>query len=255
MSTIPAAQAIAELPGPPKNPPIFSPMTVIWQGTLQYQDSVDLKGSVASVERSDEQQPAQNPHPVHTKSILKFDESGRLVSRIFEDSLGISTTTNVWENGTIKSQDVRHHRNDGRFADWDEWQKWSDDKNGRLLEFRAGKDKEELNDFVNFKYDAEGRPLGYELYAQTLMEISYLRNRITRSEFRKYQHRKYFEQVQIVDEKGRVTDLKVSDLSGGQLKPWYHVTFNYDDKGRVVEQQADPFKLGSGDDYPHYREN
>jgi hypothetical protein len=26
---------------------------------------------------------------------------------------------------------------------------------------------------------------------------------------------KYFEQVQIVDEMGRVTDLKVSDLSGG----------------------------------------
>jgi hypothetical protein len=90
------------------------------------------------------------------------------------------------------------------------------------LEFRAGKDKEELNDFVNFKYDARGRPLGYELYAQPLTEISYLHNQITRSEFRKYQHRKYFEQVQIVDDKGRVTDLKVSDLSGGQLKPWYH---------------------------------
>jgi hypothetical protein len=149
----------------------------------------------------------------------------------------------------MKNQDVEHHRKDGKIADWNEWQRWSYDKNGRLSEFRAGKDKEELNDFVNFRYDAEGRPLGYERYAQTLTEISYLRNQITRSDLRKYQHSKFFEQVQIVDDQGRVTDLRVSDLSGGQLKPWYHVAFKYDDKGRVIEQQTEPFKLGDGDDY------
>jgi hypothetical protein len=65
----------------------------------------------------------------------------------------------------------------------------------------------------------------------------------------KDQRRTFFEQVQVVDDKRRVIDLKVSDMSGGQLKPWYHVTFKYDDKGRVVEQVTDPFKLGSGDDY------
>jgi hypothetical protein len=46
-----------------------------------------------------------------------------------------------------------------------------------------------------------------------------------------------------------VIDLTVSDLSAGQLKLWYHVAFKYDNKGRVVEQNTDPFKLGSGDDY------
>lgn len=65
----------------------------------------------------------------------------------------------------------------------------------------------------------------------------------------KYQRRKFFEQVQVVDDKKRVIDLKISDLSGGQLKLWYHVTFKYDDKDRVVEQSTDSFKLGSGDDY------
>jgi hypothetical protein len=58
---------------------------------------------------------------------------------------------------------------------------------------------------------------------------------------------KFFEQVQIVDDKKRVIDLRVSD--GNPLKLWYHVTFKYDDKGRVVEQSTDPFKLGDGDDY------
>jgi hypothetical protein len=47
----------------------------------------------------------------------------------------------------------------------------------------------------------------------------------------------------------RVADLKVSDLSAGQLKLWYHVSFKYDDKGRVIEQNTDPYKVGSGDDY------
>jgi len=118
-----------------------------------------------------------------------------------------------------------------------------------LSEFRAGRDKQEINDYVNFKYDQTGRPLGYELYAQTQTEISYAGNKIILSRLQKYQRRKFFEQVQIVDDKKRVIDLRVSDLSGGQLKLWYHVTFKYDDKGRVIEQLTDPFKLGSGDDY------
>jgi hypothetical protein len=46
LSTFPEATAIAQLPGPPKNPPIFSQMTVILQGGLQFVNGVDLKGPV-----------------------------------------------------------------------------------------------------------------------------------------------------------------------------------------------------------------
>jgi YD repeat-containing protein len=41
------------------------------------------------------------------------------------------------------------------------------DSEGRLSEFRAGRDKTELNDYVGFRYDPRGRPLGNEYYAQT----------------------------------------------------------------------------------------
>ena len=47
-------------------------------------------------------------------------------------------------------------------------------------------------------------------------------------------------------------DLRVSDMTGGKLTLWYHAAFKYDEKGRVIEQQTDPFKLGSGDDYSPY---
>jgi hypothetical protein len=153
-------------------------------------------------------------------------------------------------NRRLQSQTVNHHRTDGRFPDWSEWQRWSYDKVGRLSEFHAGRDKQELlNDYVDFKYDSKGTPLGYELYAQTLTEITYEGNKLTLSRLQKYQRRKFFEQVQVVDDRNRVIDLKVSDLSGSQLKQWYHVKFQYDEKGRVIEQNTDPFKLGSGDDY------
>jgi hypothetical protein len=247
MSTLPAAQAIADLPGPPKNPPIFSQMTVIWQGSLQYQNTVDVKGPVVRVEREEAQPPNQAACPYHTTTSMTFDGNGHLVKSIGEDSLGVSATINVWDEGKLQNQNVSHHRNDGKFPDWNEWQRWSHDKDGRLSEFKAGRDKQEMNDFVNFKYDPKGRPLGYELYAQTLTEILYGSNKVTLSRLRKYQRLKFFEQIQIIDDEGRVIDLRVSD--GHPLKLWYHVTFKYDERGRVIEQSTDPFKLGSGDDY------
>jgi hypothetical protein len=247
MSTLPAAQAIADLPGPPKNPPIFSQMTVIMEGGLDYQETADMKGSVSSVQR-EITDPRRSSQP-YRKTTLKFDDDGRLINRVDEDSLGVYTTTNVWDAGKLQNQNVSHHRNDGKFSDWNEWQRWTYAKDGHLSEFKAGRDKQEMNDYVDFRYDAKGRPIGYELYAQTLTEIAYEGNKITLSRFQKDQRRKFFEQVQLVDDGKRVIDLKVSDLTGGQLTQWYHVKFKYDGKGRVVEQSTDPFKLGSGDDY------
>jgi hypothetical protein len=248
MSTDPAAQAIADFPGVLKDPPIFSQTTAIWQSGLQYQDTIDVKGPVASVEREEVQSPGQSPLGYHTKNVLNFDDNGHLVSRVFEDSLGVSTTTNVWELGRLQNQTVKHHRNDGKFTDWTEWRRWVYDAQGHLSEFHSGRDEQETTTLVHFKYDSEGRPLEYELAAQTLTEITYEGPEITLTKLQKQQRRKVFEQIQVVDGKKRVIDLKVSDLSSGQLKLWYHVSFKYDDKDRVIEQNTDPFKLGSGDD-------
>jgi len=246
MSTLPAAQAIADLPGQPKNPAIFSQMTAIWQGGLQYRNTADVKGPVVSVEREETQSPNQNPNPYHATTAMKFDDDGHLIKSTYEDSLRVSTTINVWENGKLQSQNVTHHSKSGKSSDSNEWRRWTYDKDGRLSEFKVGRDGQATNDYVNFKYDAKGRTLGYEFYAQILTEISYAGNKITLSQLRKYLRHKFFEQVQTVDDKGRVIDLRVSD--GNPSKLWYHVSFKYDDKGRVVEQSTDPVKLGSGDD-------
>jgi hypothetical protein len=251
MSTLPAAKAISEFPGPPPNPPIFSEMTAILQSGLQFENGIgDLKGNVAKIEREDLQTVEANPHPAHTKSAFSFDEQGRLVKSVYEESLGTSTTNNLWSSrGQLQSQTVEHHRHDGKFPDWQEWQNWSYDDHDRLSEFKAGRDKEQMNRFASFKYDEQGRCLGYENKAVSLVEISYSGKKVTLAKLRKYDRRQFFEQVQTLDEKNRVIDLRVSGQSNGQMKLWYHVAFKYDDKDRVVEQDTDPFKLGSGDDY------
>jgi hypothetical protein len=47
------------------------------------------------VEREETQSPNQSPYPYHTKTAFTFDDRGRLVERIDENSLGGSTTTNA----------------------------------------------------------------------------------------------------------------------------------------------------------------
>jgi hypothetical protein len=247
--TISAVKAPIEASGLPRNPPIFSQATVIFQGELQYQNGDTPKGSVKTIERTEEQQVAQNPNPFHTKTTLQFDESNHLVKRINEASNGISTTTFVWENGKLQREETNHYKKDAKIPGWTDWNEWSYDKNGHLSEFRSGRDKAANTDLVDFKYDSKGRLLGYELLAREVIEISYVGDQVTQSNFQENQNRKTYEQVQTIDNKGRVTDLKVSDMTGGRLTPWYHVAFKYDDQGRVIEQRTDPFKLGSGDDY------
>jgi len=251
MSTLPAAEAIAGLPGPPKSPPIFSQMTVILQGSLEYQSTVDVKGPVAEVQRQEEQLASQNPHPYHTFTTLKFDDQERLIKRVLEDSLGTSTLTNVIRDGRLQSQTVDYHFTSR--ADRQEWQSWTYDDHGQLSDVRAGRDKDEWNHYLNFKYDARQRLLGYEYLdikyggSPLFTEISYSGKTITLSRFGG-SRQNVFEQVQTIDDQNRVIDLKVSDLSGAELKQWYHVEFKYDAKGRVTEQNTDPFKLGDGDD-------
>jgi hypothetical protein len=252
MSTLPAAQAIAGLRGPPKNPPILSQMTVIMQGGLDYQDTINLKGRVASVEREDIRQPIQNPNAPRTTTTLKFDDSSHLVERVNEVSNCRTTVTLVWEGGRLQKQTAVHHCDHSKFPDRSDFNEWSYSKNGRLSGFQSGSDKVAYTDLVNFKYDARGRLLGYELLARDVIEISYAGNRVTQSTFHKGQHQKVYEEIQIVDAKGQVMDLRVSDMTGGKLTLWYHAAFKYDEKGRVIEQQTDPFKLGSGDDYSPY---
>ncbi len=162
MSTLPAAKAIADLPGPPKNPPIFSEMTVILQGGWEYVDTANFKGSVAEVRRERIQLPNQSPNPHNTTTAMKFDDQGHMIERIDRDSMGSSTLTTVFLEGKLQSQTVEHRGTDSKTFGWKSWERRTYDGHGRLSVYRAGRDKEEQNHYLNFKYDSNGRLLGCE---------------------------------------------------------------------------------------------
>lgn len=248
LSTIPSARAVADLPGLPKNPPIFSPLTAIWQGGLEYHDSADFKGNVAKVEREEAPTTDDNSQRFRRKSTFTFDEKQHLAQFVVEDAMGVDTTTTEWDGAHMKSMTTKYHSNSGKNLDSEDWKKWSYDQRGHISEIRAGHDQEQRTWLVNFRYDQRGRLLGYEDKAVSLLEISYSGNKITVTRRQKYNHHKTSEQVEVLDNKKRVIDLTVLDVRSAQLRPFYHVVFKYDEKDRVIEQDTDPFKLKSSDD-------
>lgn len=249
LSILLASDTAAGLKGLPKNPPIFSQMTVILQGNMQFVDKPYVKGPVAEVHR-EQSPPEQSPNPYHVTETLRFDEQGHLISKIFEDGIGVSTETDIYSEGRLQSHTVsRRSKKSKNESDWQDWEYRKYDEKGRLSDLRAGSNSTESVHYLNFKYDTEGRLLGAEYrdaYSTILTVISCAGRTVTTENFS--ENRKTFQGIQVVDDKDRTVDLRVSDLNEGQLKLWYHTAFKYDEQGRVIQQDTDPFKLGSGDD-------
>jgi hypothetical protein len=252
VSSLAAAVPLAAIAGPPKNPTI-SAVTPLWQGVLLQEHIEELSGPVTEARREYVIADGAALNPTRGTTVLRFDSDGHLIERMDQDSSGTITTTSVSQNGKIQSQTRTRHHADGRFPDWQEWwRKWSYDTNGRVSEFRAGSNNKENNHFLNFKYDAEGRLLGFE-YRQggsdkpfSFTEFKYEDKTITADQFDE-NHRKIFEQLQVLDGSRHVIELSISDMNNGALKLWYHTKFKYDEQGRLIEQNTDQYNYAPGD--------
>ncbi len=209
-STVPA-KPLDQFTGLPENPTFFSAMTAIWQGYLQYEDTLDMKGPVASVEREEIQSPNQDPDSHHITTTLKFDDQGHLIKLIRIDSTEISTITRTFRDGKLQCQTVEHHFVTGQRPDSQERLRWSYADHGRLSDFQT-----EEEHYFNFKYDAEGRLLGYDSNGQDSAKISYAGNTTTISTLDE-NHQKSYEEVKILDDKKRVVDMSVAEFTAGSL--------------------------------------
>lgn len=244
----------ATISGPPRNPTI-SAGTPLWQGVLQQQNVEEFSGPVAEVRREDVIPQGSALSPGQRTTVLKFDVEGHLIENTSQDSRVATaiTTTTVFHNGMVQSRTATRHYGNGRLPDAQVgWQKWSFDTSGRLADLRAGSDNEENNHLLNFRYDVEGRLLGYE-YRQNgsdkpffFAEFKYEGKTITSDQFDE-NHRKIFEQVQVLDVSNHVVELSISDISDGALKLWYHTKFKYDERGRLTEQNTDQHNYAPGD--------
>src|SRR5262249_33752274 len=93
VSKLPKDPGNVDFPGLPKNPPIFSAMTAIWQGALQFDDTADFNGPVSKVDREETQFRNQNVDSLFRKEIISFDDHNHVIKTSIEDNFGVSTVT------------------------------------------------------------------------------------------------------------------------------------------------------------------
>lgn len=243
MSTLPVTDVNDELLGLRKNPPVFSAMMAIWEDYLPYRETVNVKGPVIRVEREEIEFSGSSSSVHH--ATLKFDNYHHLIEYIREESSETSTSTNACCHR--KPEPMKRRAPNGQRSDDEDWKRWNYDDRGRLSDFRSGIGSAEWSHESNFKYDAGGRLLGYETIDEsTFTKISYAGKTVTITGF-DTNRRKSIEEVQVLDDRGRIVDLKVS-LFPSQRQPWYHVRFKYDERGRLLEQKTDPFEWNADDD-------
>ena len=249
-----------QLPHLPKNPEFFSAMTMIYQGSMEAPMPAP-KGRVRELkwERfQTRQEKIDKGLQLRWVVAVTYDDQGHEIERTDEDAYygGKTKSSQDWRDGRLQSVETRVLMSRGKAmsADSARWSRFIYDSSGRVIEFRRGSGTALENHFLNYKYDSEGRPASWDyrqgatddLFSRT--EVKYVGSTVEKTAYDK-DGRKTDMQVQGLDDAGRVNDLKVFDLNHGQLKLWYHTTFKYDDRGRVIEQKTDDYKFGSGDDY------
>jgi hypothetical protein len=248
--------------GLPKNPPFISIMTVMFINNVQTGDvPLNVQRGIAeeTVIESVFRNPdfIRNPQPPtlqeNSKITLKFDVDGHEIERNEEDvSLGAyRKITQALEGEHLVSQIGESENQKGKRPSG--WLKiaYSD---GHVVEIKKGRGDELENHFVNLKYDPQGRITRYEyregkndVYRVSTV-VRYTGDSVETDELAP-DGIAFTKQLQKLDGDARVIDVRYSDLSEGQLKLWYHASFRYDDRGRVIEQVSDERELGEGDDY------
>ena len=127
------------------------------------------------------------------------------------------------------------------------WNYWVYDKSGKLIEYRRGSDDQIQNHDTNFKRDAKGRLTSYEYRQGPKDELE------SRTELRYSNDGKTVDitqhdaadaimqsTTQSVDDQGHVVTAVIRERNWRtkQMKTPLKVSFRYDEKGRLIEQNS-----------------
>jgi hypothetical protein len=135
------------------------------------------------------------------------------------------------------------------------WNYWTYNPSGRLTEYKRGSGDKIQNHVVNFNRDQEGRLTSYdyrqgekdELFERT--EIRYLPDGKTIDISSSDRTGEVMRSMtEVIDDQGHVVQVVIreQDWRTKKLKRPLKVTFSYDNKGRLVEQNADPHDFEPG---------
>lgn len=244
--------AAASVKAPPPNPSLLSSLAEIWQsGKLGPPPSA--KGPVHQLTWEKQQMSVGQPGRgllTTNRITITYDPDEHEIERIEEIApfVGGCTTRSSWLGGHLVGQEHKCTGNRGITNVW--WSKWTYDEQGRMKEVHSHSEAGEPRYF--YHYDVNGRMIGWD-YKQwgderfSRAKIEYTGNTVEVDTFDKNSVH-IASQIQVLDGKGRVLDLKSSELRQGKMTLWFHTSFKYDERGRIVEQKTDDYAIGVGAD-------
>jgi hypothetical protein len=190
-----------------------------------------------------------------------WDEAGRVIEVIRKDPGGSESDTIDCYDGTRLVSQESTFPNSGQPRP-KSWNYWVYDESGKLIDYRRGRGDQIENHDTNFKRDAQGRLTSYEirqgpkdeLFSRT--ELSYSADGRT-VDFSQYgaDGAVMESNTQTVDDQGHVVMavIRDRDWETKRMKTPVKVAFRYDGKGRLIEQDTDPYefeKSGSESELP-----
>jgi len=238
------------IPHPP-NPPLMAFLRVMGMAQPMTDASLPVKGPVERVEYQEHNtfRLTDSPPALLRSLVLEFDEMGREVS---ETEVGKSRTMLTYRGNRPLTRETTFLR-DGAVQE----QIWTYDAAEHLTDFKASRGGKISNHFTSFKYDVKGRITGREyrqgpadaLQSRTGYEYSPDGRRITEVTYDE-KNEPVRMSIRIFDDKGQVVACEEAarDSKTHELGKPRHFRFRYDEKGRVIEQDAEPEKAGTHQD-------
>jgi hypothetical protein len=242
-------EQVFHIPTPP-SPPLMNVLTATAGVKFATDPDLPLKGRVSRVEYQERNtyRLSDTPPALLRNLVQEFDEMGRMTA---EEEVGRSKSVLSYR-GDLPLGRVITNKNGQR----DEY-KWTYDAEGRLADFKtilAGKVNQH---FAILKYDAQGRVELSEhrqgpddtLFARREYDYSSDGRRITETR-RDEKGRIMQTRVSSLDANGRVVEFEwaLRDSKTGMMRDPRRFRFKYDEKGRVIEQDADPEPPGTAQD-------
>jgi hypothetical protein len=189
------------------------------------------------------------PPPVRREVIEEFNDLGQKVTQIEGGGPSQIKSVMTYQDGHVISQEYLSGHKDQPLKP-DGWNRWVYDID-RLIDFRQGFGDRLHVHYTNFKYDAEGRLTGNDYRGGPddvlggRVEYRYAKDGKTITTLKYYAHGVLSEsQVLTLDETGQIVELVLSKLNGNRgLKRAKHIRFRYDVRGRLIEQDTDPFEI------------
>ena len=247
--------------GRPPRPPLITFLGIVSPGKLVTDLSLPPIGPVAETlyeELRGQPTPAGPAGEVVSSARTTYNSDGLPVEDVRTEFGSQASMISTYQGKRLVSQESTYPATPVKF-----WEYWTYDQVGKLTEYRRGRGKEIENHDLNFTRDGEGRLTGFE-YRQGPKDEPGQRTAIIYSDAGKTATTIHYNMqtgeetdslIQKMDDEGRVIHVEIRERDWQTKKPKtpLGVTFRYDQKGRLVEQNTDPHEFeraGSEEELP-----